>query len=55
MYGALEVAMRSFDGAVLMSDAGIVAGWGHGVVGTQGVVALGQIVLCGGVEVAEGG
>ena len=52
--GALEVTVRPFNGAVLVGDAGGVAGGRHPVVGAQGVVAVGEIAAGLVVEVAEG-
>ncbi len=49
----LEVAVRALDRAVLVRHAGVVAGRGHAVVGTQRLVAPGEVVLGGGVEVAK--
>lgn len=40
----LEMAVRAFDGAVLMRDAAIVAGRGHAVVAAQFVVAARQVL-----------
>ena len=53
--GPLEVAVRSFHRAVLVGEAGVVAGGRHAVVGAQGLVAVGEVLLRGTVEVAEGG
>src|SRR3546814_8938739 len=47
--------VRALDAAVLVGDAGIVAGRRHAVMDAQGVVAAGQVLLCVPVQVAEGG
>ena len=51
----LEVTVRRLDRAVLVRDAGVVAGRAHVVVGAERLVAAGLVL--GGVagEVAEGG
>ncbi len=51
----LEVAVRPFDGAVLVGDAGGVARRAHAVMGAERLVAAGLVL--GGIagEVAEGG
>ena len=51
----LEVAVRALHRAVLVRDAGVVARRGHPVVDAQRLVASGQVLLGGLVEVAEGG
>jgi hypothetical protein len=51
----LEMAMRTPDGPVLMRDAGVVAGWPHAVMAAERLVALRQILLRVGIEIAEGG
>jgi hypothetical protein len=51
----LEMTMRALDRAVLVGDAGIVAGRCHPVMGAQGVIASGQILLRVPIEIAEGG
>lgn len=48
------MAVRTLDAAVLMRDAGIVAGRRHAVVGAQGFVAAGQVLLCVPAQVTEG-
>ena len=53
--GALEVAMGALDRTVLVGEAGVVAGRRHAVMGAQGFVAAGEILLGGLVEIAEGG
>ncbi|KTS04288.1 hypothetical protein SB3_24310 [Methylobacterium radiotolerans] len=53
--GPLEVPVRTLDRAVLVGEAGVVTGGRHAVVGTQGLVAAGEILLGGLIEVAEGG
>ena len=53
-YGPLEVAVRALDRAVLVGYAGRVAGRRHAVVGTQRLVAKGDVRLRRLVEVAEG-
>jgi len=35
----LEMAMRTLDGAVLVRDTGVVAGWRHAVMGAERLVA----------------
>lgn len=52
--GALEMAVRAFDRAVLMRDALVVACGRHAVVGAELLVALREIGLGVGVEIAEG-
>ena len=49
----LQVAVGTLDGAVLVGDAAVVAGRLHAVVGHQRLVAPGQVVPGGSVEVAE--
>src|SRR5271168_5234385 len=51
---SLKMAVGALDGAVLVADAGIVAGRRHAVVGAERFVALRQILLGVGVEIAEG-
>ena len=51
--GALEMAVRAFDGAVLMGDAGIVAGRRHAVMAAQLLVAARQILAGIPVQIAE--
>ena len=51
----LEVTVRALDGAVLVRDAGIVAGRRHPVMRAQRLVAPGQVLLGVLVEIAEGG
>ena len=51
----LDVAIGGFDAAVLIGDAGIVAGGLHAVVPAQIVIALGEIELRGAVQVLESG
>ena len=48
------MAVRTFNGAVLVGDTGVVARRGHAVVGAHGIVASGQVVAGVTVEVAEG-
>jgi hypothetical protein len=52
---ALEMTVRSFDGAVLMGEPTIVARWRHPIMGTQVLIAGGQILLGLPVEIVEGG
>src|SRR6478735_7847515 len=52
--GALEMAVRAFDGAVLMGDAGIVARRRHAVMAAELIVAARQVCAGLGVEIAEG-
>ena len=51
---SLEMAVGALDGAVLVADAGIVAGRRHAVMGAERFVALRQILLGVGVEITEG-
>ena len=51
----LEMAVRPLDGAVLMGDAGSVAGRLHAIMAAQVVVAARQILPGLAVEIAEGG
>src|SRR5271156_4404181 len=51
----LEMAMRALDRAVLVREAGVVAGWRHAVMAAERLVALRQILLRVGIEIAEGG
>ena len=51
---ALEMAVGAFDRTVLVTDAQIVAGRRHAVMGAERLVALRQILLRFGVEIAEG-
>ena len=53
--GALEMTVRALDGAVLMGDAGVVAGRGHAVVTAQFLIAVGHVGAGILVEIAEGG
>ena len=53
--GTLEMAVRPFDGAILMGNASIVAGRRHAIVGAQILVAPGQAGLGVAIEIAEGG
>ncbi len=53
--GFLEMAVRTFDRAVLMRDAAIVAGRLHPVMGAQRVIAPGQVLARILVQVAERG
>lgn len=52
--GALEIAVRAFDGAVLVGDAGIVARRRHGVMTAELIVAARRVCAGLGVEIAEG-
>ena len=52
---ALEMAMRAFDGAVLVGDALVVARRRHAVMGAQTVVASGHILARVRGEIAERG
>src|SRR3546814_11144329 len=45
----------ALDAAVLVGDAGIVAGRRHAVMDAQGVVAAGQVLLCVPVQVTARG
>jgi hypothetical protein len=49
----LQVAVRAFDGAVLVRKTGVVAGGLHAVVGDQRLVALRQVLARLRVEIAE--
>ena len=51
----LEVPVRALDGAVLVSDARIVARRRHTVMRAQLFVAPREVVLGGAIKVAEGG
>ena len=51
----LEVAVRRLDGAVLVGDAGVVAGRAHAVMGAERLVAAGLVLGGVAAEVAEGG
>src|SRR5277367_6240768 len=51
---SLKMAVGALDRAVLVADAGIVAGRRHAVMGAERFVALRQILLGVGVEIAEG-
>ena len=51
---SLEMAVGALDGAVLVADAGVIAGRRHAVVGAERFVALRQILPGVGVEIAEG-
>ena len=51
----LEVAVRALHRAVLVGEAGVVAGRRHAVMGAQRLVAAGQVVFGLPVEVAESG
>ena len=51
----LEMSVRPLDRAVLMGDAYIVAGRRHSIVGTQLVIAAGQVILGLTLEIAERG
>ena len=51
----LEIAVRTFDRTVLVRDALVIAGWRHPVMSAQFLVAMRQIDLGIGIEVAEGG
>jgi hypothetical protein len=51
--GALEVAVRAFDGAVLVGNAAVVAARDHGVMAAQVLVAAGQVLGGIPVQVAE--
>ena len=51
---SLEMAVGTLDRAVLVADAGIVAGRRHAVMGAERLVARRQILLGVGVEIAEG-
>src|SRR5208282_5832868 len=42
-------------GPVLMREAGVVTGWRHAVMAAERLVALRQILLRVGIEIAEGG
>ena len=53
--GALEMAVRSLDGAVLMRLAAVVARRRHSVVRAQRGVALGGVLALIRIEVAVGG
>jgi len=53
--GALEVAVRRLDRAVLMGETAVVAAGGHAVVGAESSVALGPVLLDRRREVAERG
>ena len=53
--GTLEMTVRAFDRAVLVRDALVVAGRRHAVMGAQLLVALCEIGLRVGVEIAECG
>jgi len=48
------MTVRAFDGAVLVSDAGIVAGRLHAVVGDEVLIATRQVLACLPAQVAEG-
>ena len=54
LHGLLQVPVRALDRAVLVGDAGVVAGGLHAVVGAQGVIAQGQVFAGVTVQVAEG-
>ena len=49
------MAVRALDGAILVGDAGVVARGQHAVMRHQLTVALGQVLLHVGGEVAERG
>ena len=49
-----EMAMRALDGAVLMGNAGVVARRRHPIVAHEALVALRQVLLGFGVQIAEG-
>ncbi len=53
--GALEMAVRALDGAVLVRHAAVVAAWRHPVVRAQRLLAPGLVFTGLTVEVAEGG
>ena len=53
--GALEVAVGAFDAAVFMGLAAVVARGAHAVVIAQFLVAAGEIVSGGLIEVVVGG
>ena len=46
--------VHALDGAVLVGDAGIVAARLHAIVGTQGIVAPGQVLTGVAIQIAEG-
>ncbi len=50
----LEMAVGAFDRAVLMGDAGIVAGGRHAVMGVQVLVTAGEVGLGVALQIAEG-
>jgi hypothetical protein len=50
---ALEMAVPALDGAVLVRDARVVAGGGHAVVRTQGLVTAGLILGGCALEITE--
>ena len=53
--GALEVAVGAFNAAVFMGDTAVVARGSHTVVSAQLLVASGEVVLGGLIEVVVGG
>src|SRR5262249_58360411 len=50
----LEALASKRNLAILVRDAEIVAGWRHAVMGAERLVALRQILLRVGIEIAEG-
>src|SRR4051812_43360637 len=50
----LQVTVRALDGAVLVGDAGVVAGRRHPVMGAESLVATGQVGLGRRVQITEG-
>jgi hypothetical protein len=49
------MAVGTFDGAVLVRDALVVAGRRHAVMSAQFVIAAGEIGFCISIKIAEGG
>src|SRR4051812_39567385 len=50
----LQVTVRALDGAVLVGDAGVVAGRRHPVMSAESLVATGQVGLGRRVQITEG-
>ena len=53
MNSALEMAMRTFDCAVLMGDAGVITTWLHAIMSTERFVSSGHILAGLMIEIAE--
>ena len=51
----LEMTVRALDRAVLVGNAGIVAGWRHTVVGDEALITSRQVLLSIAIQIAESG